>query len=157
MSEPSLINILPARRSDLDAILTLERTGFGPTEQWSERSWSGELLGEGRTVLIARAHIPVGVIALQTVDRVADLHRLLVAPGHRRSGVGTRLVDAGLRAVRHQGARSVLLEVDYHNEPAIALYQRLGFEQLAARENYYGPGRHALILKFWDLANWPSS
>lgn len=152
----SLINILPARRFDLDAILTLERTGFGPTERWSERSWSGELLGEGRTVLIARAHVPVGVIALQTVDRVADLHRLVVAPGHRRTGVGTRLTEAGLRAVRHLGARSVLLEVDYHNEPAIALYQRLGFEQLAARENYYGPGRHALILKFWDLANWTS-
>ena len=153
----SLINILPARRSDLDAILTLERTGFGPGEQWSERSWSGELLGEGRTVLIARAHIPVGVIAMQTVDRAADLHRLVVAPSHRRMGVGTGLVEAGLRAVRHQGARSVLLEVDYHNEPAIALYQRLGFEQLAARENYYGPGRHALILKFWDLPNWTPS
>ena len=48
------------------------------------------------------------------------------------------------------------MEVDYRNEAAIALYQEIGFEQLAARENYYGPGRHALILKLYDLEFWPN-
>lgn len=154
MGDPQLTSVLPARRDDLTAILALERAAFDEREQWSERSWNGELIGEGRTTLIARRHVPVGVIALQTVAHTADLHRLLVSPAHRRSRVATGLVHAGLAAVRHLGARSVLLEVDYHNEPAIALYQRLGFEQLAARENYYGPGRTALILKFWDLQSW---
>lgn len=146
------VNVVPARRDDLMAIMGLERSGFGEIEQWSERSWQGELLGEGRTVLIARSHHPVGVIALQTVDHTADLHRLVVSPQHRRSRVATQLVRAGVETVRHLGARSVILEVSYTNEPAIALYQRLGFEQLAARENYYGPGQHALILKLWDTS-----
>jgi ribosomal-protein-alanine N-acetyltransferase len=152
MSVPT--HLATARRDDLPAIMALERSGFPVAEQWSERSWSGELLGERRTVLIARDQHPVGVITLQTVDRTADLHRLVVAPGRRRTGVGSALVTAGVLAVRHLGARSILLEVAYRNEPAIALYQRLGFEQLAARENYYGPGQHALILKLWDLPNW---
>lgn len=147
-------SVLPARRDDLATIMSLERSGFVEPEQWSERSWLGELLGEGRTTLIARTYAPVGVIALQTTGPVADLHRLVVAPRHRRQGVALTLVEAGLRAVRHAGARSVLLEVDYQNEPAIALYQRVGFEQLAARENYYGPGRSALILKLYDLPSW---
>ena len=154
MAEAGPTSVLAARHADLPAILALERSGFAPLEQWSERSWNGELTGEGRTVLIARRHVPVGVIALQTVAHTADLHRLVVAPTHRRTGVATELVYAGLEAVRHGGARSVLLEVDFGNDPAIALYQQLGFEQLAARENYYGPGRHALILKFWDLPSW---
>ena len=154
MTEPSGTGVLPARHADLPAILALEQAGFDAREQWSERSWNGELVGEGRTTLIARRHVPVGVIALQTVAHTADLHRLVVAPTYRRTGVATELVHAGLAAVKHLGARSVLLEVDFHNEPAIALYQHLGFEQLAARENYYGPGRHALILKFWDLSAW---
>ena len=32
---------------------------------------------------------------------------------------------------------------------------RQGFEQLSARQDYYGPGRHALILKLYDLQAWP--
>lgn len=150
------VSILPARRDDLPAVMGLERSGFPVAEQWSERSWLGELLGDGRTVLIARAHVPVGVISLQTVGETADLHRVLVSATHRREGIGTALVVAGLQAVRHAGARSVMLEVAFDNDSAIALYQRLGFEQLAARDDYYGPGRHALILKLYDLASWTS-
>lgn len=148
------VSILSAHRDDLSAVMGLEQAGFPVAEQWSERSWLGELLGDGRTVLIARAHVPVGVISLQTVGEVADLHRILVSETHRREGIGTALVVAGLLAVRHAGARSVMLEVAFDNDPAIALYQRLGFEQLAARDNYYGPGRHALILKLYDLLSW---
>lgn len=151
---PLGIGILPARQDDLAAIMGLERAGFAAAEQWSERSWQGELLGEGRTVLVARAHQPVGVIAFQTIGELADLHRLVVAPAYRRRGVGLALVAAGLIAVRHLGARAVILEVGYANEPAIALYQRLGFEQLHAREDYYGPGQHALILKLYELDTW---
>lgn len=146
------ISISSVRLDDLPAIMELERASFDEQEQWSERSWQGEILGERRTLLIARSYHPVGVIALQTVDRSADLQRIMVAPQHRRSGVAVELVRAGVEAVRHQGARSVLLEVRFDNEPAIELYQRLGFEQLAARENYYGPGKHALILKLWDTS-----
>lgn len=152
----SAVSILPARRDDLPAVLALERAGFAEAEQWSERSWAGELLGEGRTVLLARAEQVLGVVAFRTVGEHADLHRLVVAPGHRRAGLGTALVTAGLEAVRHLGARAVLLEVDYDNEPAIALYQHLGFEQLTARRDYYGPGQDALILKLYDLEGWPA-
>lgn len=146
------ISVASVRQDDLPAIMELERSSFSETEQWSERSWQGEILAERRTLLIARSYRPVGVIALQTIDRSADLQRIMVAPAHRRSGVAVELVRAGVEAVRHQGARSVMLEVRFDNDPAIELYQRLGFEQLAAREHYYGRGKHALILKLWDTS-----
>ncbi len=148
-------SLLPARRDDLPAILRLEGEGFGPDERWSERSWAGELLGERRTVLLARGAQPAGVVALSTVGELADLHRIVVAPAHRRQGLGQRLVRAGLLAVRHLGARAVMLEVEWDNLGAIALYQRLGFEQLRVRRDYYGQGRDALILKLYDLQTWP--
>jgi ribosomal-protein-alanine N-acetyltransferase len=148
-------SLVPARLDDLPAILRLEAEGFGPDERWSERSWSGELLGEGRTVLLARGAQPAGVIALSTVGEVADLHRVVVAPASRRQGLGLRMVRAGLLAVRQLGARVVMLEVEYANLGAIALYQRLGFEQVRVRRDYYGSGRDALILRLYDLETWP--
>jgi len=155
VSRNSEISILPARRDDLDAIMVLEQAGFPAAEQWSERSWRGELLGDGRTILIARAQHPVGVISIKTVGELADVHRLVVEPRSRRRGVGTDLVRAGLARVRQHGVREVVLDVGYGNEPAIGLYQQLGFEQLSARRNYYGPGQDALILKLYDLQTWP--
>jgi ribosomal-protein-alanine N-acetyltransferase len=158
MSEPLVsagVSILAARRDDLPAIMHLERAGFPAAEQWSERSWQGELLGEGQTVLVARAHHLIGVITFKTIGELADLHRLVVDPEWRGQGVGAALVRAGLTIVRHHGAKAVMLEVSYTNEPAIALYQRIGFEQLSARQNYYGRGQHALILKLYDLQSWP--
>jgi len=128
------ISILPARLDDLPAIMVLERAGFPAAEQWSERSWRGELLAEHRTILIARAQHPAGV--------------------SRRRGIGADLVRAGLEMARQVGVRAVILDVAYHNEAAIALYQQLGFEQLSARKDYYGPGQHALILKLYDLQAW---
>ena len=145
------LNILPARRVDLDAIMALEREGFAEPEQWSKRSWLGELVMDNRRVLIARAASTVGVITWSVTGELAELLRLVVAPAHRRTGIGTQLVEAGIEAVRRAGARAAMLEVGYTNEPAIALYQRLGFEQLRVRENYYGPGEHALILKRYEL------
>ena len=154
-AESLRLSLLPARLDDLPAILRLEAEGFGPDERWSERSWSGELLGQGRTVLLARGAQPAGMVDLSTVGELADLHRVVVAPTYRRQGVGLRLVRAGLLAVRDLGARAVMLEVEWTNEAALGLYQRLGFEQLHVRYDYYGPGRDALILKLYDLETWP--
>ncbi len=148
---PADVNLLPARRGDLDAIMALERSGFPEPERWSERSWLGELVADNRRVLIARSHQPLGVVTWSVTGELAELLRLVVAPAHRRMGIGTQLVEAGLEAVRLAGARAAMLEVGYTNEPAIALYQRLGFEQLRVRKNYYDPGRHALILKRYEL------
>ena len=41
----SRMSIAAARRDDLPGVMGLELTGFAPSEQWSERSWQGELLG----------------------------------------------------------------------------------------------------------------
>ncbi len=143
-----------ATADDLDAICRLENESLA---EWSRPSWRAELDGAGRDVLIARDGADVvGVITVQTVGQVAELLRLIVSPGRRRQGIGTELITAGVRAAADRGAGEMLLEVRIDNDPAIAAYQRFGFEQFGSRTNYYGNGKHALIMKLYDLRHpWP--
>jgi ribosomal protein S18 acetylase RimI-like enzyme len=50
-----------------------------------------------------------------------------VDPTARGLGVGELLVRAVLAAAAEQGLERVVLEVAHENEPAVALYRRLGF------------------------------
>lgn len=89
-----------------------------------------------------------GVATLQLVGDTADLHRVVVAPERRGRGIGRALVEAGLAWVAGRGADRVLLEVEHDNAPALALYRGLGFAELARRTDYYGAGRHALVMQY---------
>lgn len=149
-----MINFGTVEQDQLGAILGLEREAFPATQQWSEQSWSNELSAAGRDIIgasVVDSADLVGLIVMQTVAEIADLQRIIVAPAHRRSGLGAELVRLGVAAAKARGAELVLLEVRYDNEPAIALYQSLGFEQLTVRDDYYGQGQHALVCKLYDL------
>jgi ribosomal protein S18 acetylase RimI-like enzyme len=57
------------------------------------------------------------------------LNRLVVAPGHRNNGIGTRLLAEAERRLRDLGHERVALGVRVDNEAAIRLYERLGYRQ----------------------------
>ena len=135
------VSILAARRDDLPRSWAWNGAGFAAGEQWSERSWQGELLGDGRTTS-DRPGPPPG-----RGDPLADDRRARrpAPPGGRpaapaRGGSAPHLVRAGLTGRPPRRRPAVMLEVAYGNEPAIALYQRLGFEQLPARRELLRPG-----------------
>jgi [ribosomal protein S18]-alanine N-acetyltransferase len=71
----------------------------------------------------------------------AQLLNLSVVPDARRDGLGSELLAQFLADARRLGAEQVFLEVRESNGPAIALYERSGFESVARRESYYPPGR----------------
>jgi GNAT superfamily N-acetyltransferase len=65
-----------------------------------------------------------GIALSQHVGEV----RLLVAPERRRSGVGRELARRALvDAVRELGIRKLFVEVVAEQEPAIRMFQKLGF------------------------------
>lgn len=67
--------------------------------------------------------------------------KIAVASRHRRKGIAIELLSDTFNFYEKMGALSVILEVRTTNTPAIALYEKLGFEILRTRENYYGRGR----------------
>lgn len=141
-----------ARHEDLPAILELEQEGFDAA-RWSLESWEAELAADDRCVLAVRdfADHVIAVATFQSVADTADLHRVVVAPEHRSRGIGAQLVRAGMQWAQALGALKMLLEVRQDNQVAIRLYQRLGFQAIAQRPDYYGPGQHAVVMSH-DLA-----
>ncbi len=141
--------ITHARPGDLADIVALEQDGFDATEQWSEAAWAQELAAADRRVL-ARLDLHarvIGVASFSCVEDMADLHRVVVRPSARGTGIGASLVRAGLEWASAVGARRMLLEVRPDNHSAVALYRRLGFEPISTRRDYYGPGRDALVMQ----------
>jgi ribosomal-protein-alanine N-acetyltransferase len=137
-----------ARPDDLPGIVELEKVGFEAGEQWSETAWADELAAPDRYVLarLDREARIIGVATFSCVGEMADLNRVIVRPEARGQGIGASLLRAGLEWASAVGARRMLLEVRPDNEPAVALYRRLGFDAITTRRDYYGPGRDALVM-----------
>ncbi len=60
-------------------------------------------------------------------DRHAHVFLLYVAPEHRRQGIGKVLMQQAEAWARDRGDRQIGLQVFQTNQPALALYQGLGF------------------------------
>ena len=54
------------------------------------------------------------------------LYDLAVALPYRRQGVATALIEALQRIAREQGAWVLFVQADYGDDPAVALYTKLG-------------------------------
>jgi RimJ/RimL family protein N-acetyltransferase len=86
----------------------------------------GELVGR---LSLARDQHPAS-------GHVADLG-LMVDVGHRRAGIGRALMDAAAEWARAHGVSKLELHVFPWNEPAIKLYESLGYEKEGYRKNHY--------------------
>lgn len=60
-------------------------------------------------------------------NQVVQVNNLLVAPTHRRRGIGVKLMRAAIDWARQQQFRVMLLDTSTKNFPAICFYQKLGF------------------------------
>ncbi|HYL86828.1 MAG TPA: GNAT family N-acetyltransferase [Candidatus Angelobacter sp.] len=66
----------------------------------------------------------------------AQLISMWTAPTHRRRGAGRLLVNEVLHWARSRNARTLLLLVTSHNEPAIRFYEQLGFTRTGRTQPY---------------------
>lgn len=60
-------------------------------------------------------------------ERIAHIFLLYVHRDHRRRGIGSALVAHGENWAKGRGDQHISLQVFSHNQPALNLYQKLGY------------------------------
>jgi mycothiol synthase len=81
----------------------------------------------------------VGFHWTKVEDGVGEVYVVGVDPSEQGSGLGTALTAKGLRHLHESGVRTVDLYVEGDNDPALAVYRRLGFTE-HARDVLYSVG-----------------
>ena len=138
--------------ADVYQVAQLEKICFA--DPWSERSVSSELDNPLSLWLVAmEGDRLVGYVGSQTVMGETDMMNIAVDSGSRRRGIAEKLIDALIAELKAIDSHCLTLEVRASNEPARALYEKLGFQQVGLRKNYYrNPREDACILrKEWQI------
>ncbi|MEY8711163.1 ribosomal-protein-alanine N-acetyltransferase [Mangrovibacter phragmitis] len=73
----------------------------------------------------------------QVVLDEATLFNIAVDPAWQRKGLGRELLDYLIAALEQSDVLTLWLEVRESNQGARALYERLGFNEVTVRRNYY--------------------
>ena len=147
-----MIQLVNMSDAHVSQVAELEKLCFSCP--WSEKSVASELNNPLSCWLVAvDGDVVAGYIGSQSVMGEADMMNVAVRPDHRRQGIAKMLVEGLVQELIKREVYSLTLEVRASNEPAILLYEQLGFHQVGCRPNYYrDPREDALILrKEWEV------
>jgi ribosomal-protein-alanine N-acetyltransferase len=135
--------------SDLDAVLAIESVSHH--HPWTRGNFSDSLAAGhwaycirpqvGQSSLDEGTFLDPDVLWAYCIlyPAVDELHLLniTVSPKLRQLGLGSRMMAAIEGVAVQQKMPRIILEVRGSNEPALALYRKLGYERIGVRKGYY--------------------
>ncbi len=147
MLRRALITIEALTEAELDAALAIDLASFASAEI-AQRQLREELTRPWARLMGAREDgVLVGYTLYWCVADEVHLLNIAVRPDRRRHGIAKALMAELFAHGRSRSARKVLLEVRASNAAAIALYERLGFEQFNVRPRYYADDEDAVEME----------
>ena len=119
---------------------------------WSYNVLKQELENENTTYIIAKKNDDVvGFAGISICLDEATLNNIVVKKSCRGRGIGGELLESLIDICGDLNAKTLTLEVDVSNEPAIHLYEKFGFKNLGIRKKYYNNSRDAYIMTKYDI------
>jgi [ribosomal protein S18]-alanine N-acetyltransferase len=140
--------IRPATERDLPAILAIENVSFDAP--WTDEHFRYELVQNPFAFVFVAVEddLLLGYIDWWITFEVGQVNNLAVHPNLRGKGIGKTLMEDVLKRFKDAQCERVTLEVRLHNEAAITLYERLGFQKRHLKKNYYENGDDAWAMEF---------
>lgn len=139
------IIIEPMLDEHIDGIALIEKKCF--SVPWSENALRDELENPNAFFLTALCDgSPVGYVGSYGVCGESYITNIAVLPEYRRRGIGERLLNELIGHCKDENCTFLTLEVRKSNFAAITLYEKLGFERVGERKDFYEkPTENALL------------
>lgn len=130
--------IVPANTAHIPEYAAIHADAF--RRGWGSHEFAGLLRDPAITASAAvdsKSNAALGFIMSRRALDEAEILSIAVGRSVRRGGVGAALLSNHIADLSLQGVRTVFLEVDEANAPALALYARSGFNRVGERRGYY--------------------
>ena len=151
--------IAPGTIRDLSDIVKVEEACF--SAPWTRTMLEAEMSGNQFAHFLVAKHAVeggssaspiIGYLCFWIVFEEVRFMNLAVIESMRRRGIARSLVATALQAGASQSAVRAVLEVRSTNEPAQALYHRLGFQRVGVRPRYYtNPVEDAVLMELQPI------
>lgn len=133
----------------LDDVYELEKLTF--SDAWSPSSLLSSFESPHSLFFAAtddQSGALLGYSIVYCLSGEAEILNIAVDVYQRERGIGSALMQAMIDGAAARGCEIFLLEVRESNTPAIALYEKFGFQTIGRRKNYYvKPTEDALIMQ----------
>lgn len=146
MNDTASLRLREVMPGDLEALLSLEEKSFA-TDRLSRRSFRHWITTTERAFIVAEIESRlVGYILViyHRGTRLARIYSLATDEAWRGRGIARQLIEAGEQAARDSGRLFIRLEVSISNQPAIRLYESLGYRRFGIYRDYYDDHTDAL-------------
>ena len=131
-----------AREDDMERLATIHADAF-PGAAWSASDLAALLREETVFGLVVRranffgTRSAVAFVLASLVAGEAEILTIAVSRAVQGRGFGRALLATHLARLASRGARTVFLEVEEGNLPALKLYRAFGFVETGRRDGYY--------------------
>lgn len=125
----------PMQLNDLDAIMAIEPYIY--PYPWTRGNFSDSLNSGYSAWVLLRNEVIIGYALVMMVLDEAHLLNLSVAKAYQKQGLGRILLEHMIKIAKNNQVANMFLEVRPSNISAIALYENMGFNEMAIRRGYY--------------------
>ena len=146
-NEAVMVDIRTMTERDIPDVAKLEAEVF--TDPWSEKVYRETFALPGVEYVVACAdNSIVGAAGVRNIVGTGEITNVMVKTGYRDRGIGRQMIEELLERGGKLGANDFTLEVRVGNNPAIKLYESLGFVCEGVRPGFYNnPKEDAAI--YW--------
>jgi ribosomal-protein-alanine N-acetyltransferase len=127
--------LIPATQNDVQALTAIEVAASAAP--WTLQQFSDCIAEKNPCYILWQEKLPIGFVIYHLIAGQCEIYNIAVHPDFQKQGWGKYLLEHAIAAARKTRCESIFLEVRASNQPTRKLYEKLGFNEIGVRNNYY--------------------